>query len=84
MHEHRWRKVYEENLFGGPSCIGWECVDCNEYVSINALTPAGLSGTVLEKSARLVGPLGGIGETSSGKRYREQIVDEDGKLTIIE
>jgi hypothetical protein len=84
MCKHRWRKVFEEFLLGGMSPIGYECVDCKEFISNNQLTPAGLGGIVLENSARLVAPCGGRSKTSSGEFYREQIIDEYGKLTIIE
>ena len=84
MCNHQWRKVFEAGLFGGSFPIGYECVLCKEWVSMNALTPAGMGGTVLEKSARLVGACGGQGETSSGERYREQIIDENGNLTITQ
>jgi len=83
MHEHRWRKVFEESLLGGADHIGWECVDCGEYINNNSLTPMGLGGIVLKNSARLSAPCGGYSETSSGERYREQIIDESGNLTII-
>ena len=80
---HRWRQVHEEFLLGGSFPVGWECVDCKKFVSGDKITPAGLGGVVLKKSARLVGPHGGRGQTSSGKSYKEQIIDEDGKLTIV-
>jgi len=79
---HKWRKVYEENLFGGTSLIGWECVTCNEYHDINSLTPEGLSGIILKNSAHLHAPCGGQSRTSKGVLYREQFVDEEGNLTI--
>jgi hypothetical protein len=82
MCNHNWRKVYEENLFGGVSLIGWECAFCDEYHDINSLTPEGLSGTILKNSAHLHAPCGGQSKTSSGKLYREQFADEDGNITI--
>ena len=85
MCDHRWREVYEELIMiGGSFSTGWECVDCGEFVSKDCLTPAGLSGTILKKSARLVGPHGGYGNTADGTRYKEQIIDENGVLHIIE
>jgi len=79
---HRWRKVYEEVRIFPPFPIGWECVDCNKYVSMGEITPEGIGGTVLEKACRLVGPHGGCGNCSDGSIYKEQIVDENGNLTI--
>ena len=83
MCDHRWRKVYEQGIIGITIPSGWECVDCKEYVSMDKLTPAGLPGIILEKSARLVGINGGCGNCSDGSVYKEQIVDEDGELTIV-
>ena len=80
---HRWRQVHEEFLLGGSFPVGWECVDCNKFISINEAMPVGLGGVVLKNAVRLVGPHGGHGQTSDGKPYKEQIVDEDGKLTVI-
>ena len=80
---HRWRQVHDEFLLGGSFPCGWECVDCNKFVSSNEVTPEGPGGKILKKSARLVGPHGGHGQTSDGKSYKEQIIDENGKLTII-
>ena len=82
MCDHTWRKVFEELLIGGMSLIGWECTLCGKYVGSHELTPSGLGGIVLARSARLYAPCGGVGVTSSGKKYREQIIDEDGTLTI--
>ena len=84
MCKHEWRKVYEEFLLGGAFPVGWECIHCKRFIPNSNLTPAGLSGRVLEKAMRLVGPHGGRGMTSTGKPYKEQIVDENGELTIIE
>ena len=81
-HVHRWRKVYEESLIGGAFQTGWECEICREYHSIYDITPDGLQGITLKTAARLVGPHGGRGNTSGGDIYKEQIVDEDGTLTI--
>ena len=83
MHTHRWRQVHEEALLGGSYRIGWECVDCKAYVSNGDVTPAGLGGVVLEKAARLVGPHGCRSQCTDGSTYKEQIVDEDGHLSII-
>ena len=81
--DHRWREVHEEMLLiGGNTTIGWECLECKEYVDKSKLTPAGLSG-VITKQHRLVGPHGGRGKCSDGSTYKEQIIDEDGKLTIV-
>ena len=80
---HCWRKVYEEFLLGGLFLIGWECVNCKEFVSCNKITPSGLGGVSLENSARLIGPHGGHGQTSNGESYKEQIIDEQGHLTIV-
>uniref|UniRef100_A0A6M3K1W8 Uncharacterized protein n=1 Tax=viral metagenome TaxID=1070528 RepID=A0A6M3K1W8_9ZZZZ len=80
---HRWRKIYEEGLVGPPFPSGFECIDCDEYVAMSDLTPAGIGGTVLEKACRLVGPHGGCGNCSDGTTYKEQIVDEQGNLIII-
>lgn len=81
MCNHRWRQVFEEFLLGGTFSVGWECVDCSMFKSNNQLTPEGLSGTIL-KGARLVAPHGGTSQTSTGKPYKEQIVDEHGNLEI--
>ena len=81
-HTHRWRQLHEEFLLGGSFPVGWECVGCSKFVSNNSLTPAGLSGTVLEGAMRLVGPHGGCGTTGDGSQYKEQIVHEDGRLEI--
>ena len=80
---HRWRRRYEQFLLGGAFPTGWECIECKYYVSDSELTPAGLPGEVLEKAMRLVGLHGGRGNTSDGQVYSEQIVDEDGNLTIV-
>ena len=80
---HRWRRVYEEFLLGGSFQCGWECTDCKKFISNQELTPNGIEGIVLEKSARLVGPHGGYGNTLDGSSYKEQIINEEGKLTII-
>jgi hypothetical protein len=82
-HTHRWRVVHEEFLMGGTFPVGWECVDCKKFVSEGELTPAGLGGVVLNNAARLIAPHGGYSRTSDGKPYKEQIIDEHGKLTII-
>lgn len=82
MCDHKWRKVYEEFLLGGSFPVGWECTECMKFVSIGELTPEGLEGKVLKNSARLVAPHGGTSQTSNGKSYKEQIIDEDGNLTI--
>jgi hypothetical protein len=84
MCSHRWRRVYEEFLLGGSFPTGWECVDCGKSVDNDSITPAGLGGVVLDRAARLVGPHGGYGQRSDGRRYKEQIVDENGVLTVIE
>jgi hypothetical protein len=47
------------------------------------LTPVGIGGTILKRSARLSAPCGGLSKTSSGELYREQIIDENGHLTIV-
>lgn len=80
---HRWRRVCEEFLLGGFFPVGWECIDCKKFISSDEITPAGLGGEILKKAARLIGPLGGRGRTSSGKSYKEQVIDENGKLIII-
>lgn len=80
---HRWRSVYEAFLLGGSFLIGWECVDCEEYVSQQEMKPIGVGGVVLAKAARLIAPHGGNGRTGSGQPYHEQIISEDGVLTII-
>lgn len=80
---HRWRRLHEELLMGGHYPIGWECTECKKFVSNSEITPEGLGGIVLKNSHRLVGPHGGCGNTSDGKVYKEQIIDEDGKLTIV-
>ena len=82
-HTHRWRRLYEEFLLGGAFQVGYECIDCPEYVPNESLTPDGLPGTFLKKAMRLVGPHGGWGQTSEGMPYKEQIVDENGNLTIV-
>ena len=82
---HRWREVHEETVFiGGNISVGWECVveGCNMYVDKSKLTPAGLEGVVTNQH-RLIGPHGGRGQCSDGSTYKEQIIDEEGKLTII-
>lgn len=83
MCDHRWRKVYEQAVFGGAFQVGWECVKCKNYVSNGSMTPTGLGGIVLDKAARLIGPHGGRGNTSDGAQFKEQIVDENGQLTIV-
>ncbi len=81
---HRWRRVHEQAVFGGSFLTGWECVDCGRSVSNDGITPAGLGGVVLEKAARLVGPHGGYGSRADGRRFKEQIIDERGNLTVTE
>jgi hypothetical protein len=82
MCNHKWRKVFEEFILCGSFPVGWECTECKEFVSLDSLTPAGLEGTVLKNSARLIAPHGGTSQTSEGNPYKEQIVDEDGNLSI--
>ena len=84
-HEHVWRMLHEEFLLGGSFLVGWECtiVGCEAFVSKDQLTPTGIPGKTLKNAARLVGPHGGSGYTSDGKIYREQILDEDGNLTVM-
>lgn len=84
MCNHRWRRVFEESLIGGAFSVGWECTTCGDYVANSDITPAGLGGIVLEKAARLHGPLGARSITSAGKPYKEQIIDEDGNLIIMD
>ncbi len=62
--------------------MGWECIECTEFKGDHDLTSAGLPGQVVG-GAKLVAPHGGVSKTSSGKLYKEQIVDENGNLTII-
>ncbi len=83
MCEHRWRRLQEEAVFGGSFPVGWECVSCGTFVGNQNLTPAGIGGIVLERAARLMGPHGGHGRTSTGRLYKEQIIDETGKLTVV-
>ena len=83
MCKHNWRRVYEQFLLGGAFPVGWECVDCGEYKGNEQMTPAGLGGRVIPNAARLMGPHGGRGETSTGETFKEQIIGEDGKLTIV-
>ena len=80
--EHQWRQVYEEFLMGGMFPDGWECLRCGKFVSQNAVPPTGLGGVIVE-GAKLVGPHGGQGNTSDGRRYKEQIVHPDGRLEVI-
>jgi hypothetical protein len=76
---HRWRRVYDLIIFiGMPSFAGWDCLVCGKFVSNDELTPEGLGG-VVTKAQRLCGP----GECSDGSRYKEQLVDENGVLTIV-
>ena len=79
---HVWRKLYEELVIGGTALIGYECKVCGEFVPLNKLTPAGLSGRFAEFEARLVPANGGVGKTSHGTFYKEQIVDEHGLHVI--
>ena len=79
---HRYRKVYEEALFGGTFPVGWECIDCGHFVSQHKITPAGLDGTIVG-GAILRGPHGCKSFTSSGETYSKQVIDENGKLTVI-
>lgn len=75
---HKWRKVYESTILGMTIPIAWDCIECKAYILQDELTPIGLGG-VITKAQRLCGP----GECSDGSRYKEQIVDENGVLTII-
>jgi hypothetical protein len=76
---HRWRQVHEEMLIiGGSVPVGWDCMACGKYVSKDELTPEGLGG-VVTKAQRLCGPV----ECSDGSVYQDQIVDEEGVLTIV-
>jgi hypothetical protein len=79
---HRWRRVYEESIIGMLCTLGWDCLECKKYVDNKELTPAGLGG-VVTKAKRLVGINGGEGNCSDGSVYKEQLIDEEGNLTII-
>ena len=82
-HTHKWRRVFEQCFIGPPFQTGWECTECREFHHIADMKPSGLPGITLEKASRLVGPHGGHGNCKDGSVYKEQLVDEDGKLTII-
>ena len=79
---HRYRKVYEEALFGGAFPVGWECIDCGHFVPQQGITPAGLDGITVG-GAILIGPHRCKGLTSSGETYSKQVIDENGNLTVI-
>jgi hypothetical protein len=84
MCEHSWIQVNEEFLLGGYFPVGYRCEKCDEFVSQNKLTPAGLGGTITKKH-ELVGPHGGHGNRADGKLYKKQIYNsETGELTIVE
>ena len=80
--EHEWIKVHEQLIIGGSFPIGWQCSGCNKFVSISAITPAGLAGHTTGKH-KLVGIHGGNGNCADGSIYKEQILHEDGRLEII-
>ena len=82
MCNHIWRQVYEEFLLGGSFPVGWECTKCKLYKSNYELTPVGLGG-IVNGAHRLVGPHGCRSVTGMGQPYTEQIIDENGNLTII-
>ena len=79
--QHEWDKVHEECLIGGTFPIGWQCRKCNKYVPVAEISPAGLPGVGTGRNV-LVAPHGAVGVTSSGQRYRRQVLEADGKLTI--
>ena len=79
---HSWMRVHEQALWGGSFPIGYECVGCGKFVDNTELTPAGIGGTLLNRH-KLVGPHGGRGNTADGSIYKYQIIDEDGKLTVV-
>lgn len=81
-HTHRWRVVHEQSLIGGSYPVGWDCLVCGKYVDNAHLTPEGLGGEVT-KAARLLGPHGGVGNTADWRIFKEQILSEDGQLTVV-
>jgi hypothetical protein len=81
-HTHRWRKLYEQLIIGSATIIGWECTDCDAFISQSDLTPEGLKGEITTDDMRLVGPHGGKGQCSDGSIFKEQIY-ENGELTIV-
>jgi hypothetical protein len=80
--EHEWDRVHEECIIGGTFPIGWKCRKCNKYVDTNEITPSGLPGLGTTGRHVLIAPHGTVGVTSSGQRYRRQVLEADGTLTI--
>ena len=77
----RFRKVKEEHLIGGTFTVGYESLDDDEFIPVHQAERL-VGDTVIVKGAKLVAPCGGTGVCSDGTLYKEQIIDESGKLHI--
>jgi hypothetical protein len=83
-HIHTWREVHEQGILGGSLRVGWECRLCDAFVTVNDITPAGLSG-VDTGDVRLYGIHGGRVRNADGvSSSKEQILHKDGSLTHVD